>query len=55
MGSTYTSRALPAEVLVDGADMHLVRRRRSPEAMMQEESLPPPLLGDACRAAGAAR
>ncbi|MFT4179843.1 MAG: diaminopimelate decarboxylase [Thermomonas sp.] len=37
MGSTYNSRPLPAEVLVDGGRYAVVRRRQSFDAMIAEE------------------
>ncbi|BBE73096.1 diaminopimelate decarboxylase [Oharaeibacter diazotrophicus] len=39
--STYNTRPLIPEVLVDGADWHLVRPRPSYDAMIGEDSLPP--------------
>ena len=41
MGSTYNSRPLPPEVLVDGDRWCVVRARRDVEAMIGDESIPP--------------
>lgn len=41
MGSTYNSRPLAPEVLVDGDRWAVVRSRRDVEAMIADESLPP--------------
>ncbi|GAB2789680.1 diaminopimelate decarboxylase [Halomonas shantousis] len=41
MASNYNSRARPAEVMVDGAEMHLVRRRERLEDLWAGESLLP--------------
>jgi len=41
MGSTYNSRPLPAEVLVNGADWSVVRKRQELEALVDGESIPP--------------
>ena len=41
MGSTYNSRPLAPEVLVDGGDWAVVRARRDVDAMLQDEQLPP--------------
>jgi diaminopimelate decarboxylase len=40
MASTYNTRPLPAEVLVDGPQFAVVRPRRSVEAMLAEERVP---------------
>jgi diaminopimelate decarboxylase len=40
MGSTYNSRPLPPEVLVDGECHHLVRSRQPLESLYQFESIP---------------
>lgn len=41
MGSTYNSRPLPPEVLVDGDRWAVVRERRDVEAMIGDEAMPP--------------
>jgi diaminopimelate decarboxylase len=41
MASTYNARPLAPEVLVDGADFHVVRARWTVEDQMQLETLPP--------------
>lgn len=41
MASTYNSRALAPEVLVDGSDWAVVRPRRGTEAFLADESVPP--------------
>ena len=41
MSSNYNSRPRAAEVIVDGADMHLVRRRESVEELYAGESVLP--------------
>jgi diaminopimelate decarboxylase len=41
MASTYNSRALPAEVLVDRANWAVVRERRALEALLADETVPP--------------
>ena len=41
MGSTYNSRPLPPEVLVDGDRWAVVRERRDVQAMIGDELLPP--------------
>lgn len=41
MGSNYNSRALPAEVLVNGKHVALVRKRQHIEDIWQDESLAP--------------
>lgn len=41
MASTYNSRALAAEVMVDGANWALVRARQPIEALIAADSLPP--------------
>lgn len=40
MASNYNSRPRPAEVMVDGAEAHLVRRRETWEDIVRGESLP---------------
>jgi len=40
MASTYNSRALVAEVLVNGADWAVVRERRDTEAFLRDEHVP---------------
>jgi diaminopimelate decarboxylase len=40
MGSTYNSRPLAAEVLVEGDRWAVVRERRDVEAMIREEKMP---------------
>ena len=40
MSSTYNSRPLAAEVLVDGARTQLIRRRQTLEEMVEDEILP---------------
>jgi diaminopimelate decarboxylase len=40
MSSNYNSRPRAAEVLVDGARVHLVRRRESLEELFAHESIP---------------
>ena len=42
MGSTYNTRARPAEVLVDGAQAHLIRARESISDIFRSERLIPP-------------
>jgi len=41
MGSTYNSRPLTPEVLVDGAEWAVIRARRGVEALIGDESIPP--------------
>jgi len=41
MASNYNSRGRPAEVLVDGADFHVIRARESFEDLMRLEVIPP--------------
>lgn len=38
MASRYNSMPLPAEVLVDGGELHLIRRRETPEDLMAHEA-----------------
>ncbi len=45
MASNYNTRPRAAEVMVDGAEMHLVRRREKLETLWQDESILP---GVAC-------
>lgn len=40
MGSNYNSKPLAAEVLIDGGQAHLVRRRQTPEDIIAGESIP---------------
>jgi diaminopimelate decarboxylase len=40
MGSTYNSRPLTAEVLVDGSRWAVIRERRDIEATIREETIP---------------
>ena len=40
MGSNYNSRRLPAEVLIDGGEATLIRRRQSWEELLELEDLP---------------
>lgn len=40
MSSTYNSRPLAAEVLVDGDQWHIIRRRQTLEQMVEDELLP---------------
>ncbi len=40
MASTYNSRPLAAEVLVDGNKWHIIRRRQTLEQMVEDECLP---------------
>jgi diaminopimelate decarboxylase len=40
MGSTYNSRALTPEVLVNGADWEVVRKRQDPELFMRDQTIP---------------
>lgn len=44
MASTYNSRPLAAEVMVDGADWAVVRARQDVDALIRAEALPPWLL-----------
>jgi diaminopimelate decarboxylase len=41
MSSNYNTRPRPAEVVVDGADLHLIRKRESIAELMAEETLLP--------------
>ncbi|MFP3365957.1 diaminopimelate decarboxylase, partial [Pseudoalteromonas sp. SIMBA_148] len=41
MASSYNSRCRPAEVMVDGPEMHLVRRRERLEELWTGEQLLP--------------
>ena len=41
MSSTYNSRVRPAEVIVDGAQFHVVRRRETVDQLMENECLFP--------------
>ena len=40
MGSTYNSRPLTAEVLVEGSKWAVIRERRAIEATIREETIP---------------
>lgn len=40
MASNYNARRRPAEVVVDGADVHLVRRRETVEDLLRGERIP---------------
>lgn len=40
MSSNYNSKPFAAEVLVDGSEIHLIRKRQSPEDLIAGESLP---------------
>ena len=42
MASTYNSRGRAAEVLVDGSQAHLIRRRESVQDQMRQEQLVKP-------------
>jgi diaminopimelate decarboxylase len=39
MASNYNTRGRPAEVLVDGKQVHLIRRRETPEELFALESI----------------
>ncbi len=41
MASTYNSRCRPAEVIVDGSDVHCVRRRETIDDLIAGESVLP--------------
>ncbi|MEM7359471.1 MAG: diaminopimelate decarboxylase [Pseudomonadota bacterium] len=41
MASNYNSRVRPPEIMVDGNDMHIVRRRETLEELMQAEAVLP--------------
>jgi len=43
MASNYNSRLRPAEVLVDGSDYHVIRRRETFDDLVQGEVVPPAL------------
>ncbi len=45
MGSTYNSRPLAPEVLVNGSQWSVVRQRQEPEALMRDHEMPPWLAG----------
>jgi diaminopimelate decarboxylase len=45
MGSTYNSRPLPAEVMVNGSQWAVVRKRQDVEALISGEIIPPWLRG----------
>ncbi len=49
MGSTYNSRPLTPEVLVNGAQWSVVRQRQEPEALMRDREMPPWLASGAGR------
>jgi diaminopimelate decarboxylase len=40
MSSNYNTRPRAAEVMVDGAAAHLVRRRETPEQLFAPEAVP---------------
>ena len=40
MSSNYNGRPRPAEILVDGAQAHLIRRRETPEDLFASETIP---------------
>jgi len=40
MASNYNTRAMPAEILVDGDQHHVVRKRQTLRSLWQLESLP---------------
>ena len=40
MSSNYNSKPFAAEVLVDGSDTHLIRKRQTPEDLIAGESIP---------------
>jgi diaminopimelate decarboxylase len=48
MASTYNSRPLAAEVLVNGSDWAVVRERQDVQALIDCDTLPQWLRGDAC-------
>ncbi|MEO0423396.1 MAG: diaminopimelate decarboxylase [Pseudomonadota bacterium] len=52
MSSHYNARPLAAEVLIDGADVHLVRERESLEGLMRGEHLAPGTPGSVDAASG---
>lgn len=43
LSSNYNSRPRPCELLVDGADLHVIRRRETYEDLVRGESIPPEL------------
>lgn len=47
MASTYNSRPLVPEILVDGENFAIVRERQTPEMMLRHEKLPPWMENDA--------
>lgn len=49
MSSTYNQRPRPAEVMVDGADAALIRRRETPEDLMAAELDLPSIFGTLAR------
>jgi diaminopimelate decarboxylase len=44
MASNYNSRLRPAEVLVDGSDYHVIRRRETFDDLVHCEIVPPALV-----------
>ena len=50
MGSTYNSRPLAAEVLVNGSDWAVVRKRQDVEALIRGDTIPPWLREERSRA-----
>ena len=46
MSSNYNSRSRPAEVMVEGKQSHLIRRRETVEELMQGEQLLPEVSGE---------
>ena len=40
MASNYNSRPLPAEVLVDGEKLHVIRERQTLEDLIAHEKIP---------------
>jgi diaminopimelate decarboxylase len=40
MSSNYNSRPRAAEILVDGADAHVVRARETVDSLFEAESIP---------------
>jgi diaminopimelate decarboxylase len=41
MASNYNTRPMPAEILVDGAEAHVVRERQTLEDLLRGEHVPP--------------
>ena len=46
MGSNYNSKPLAAEVLVDGGQAHLIRRRQTFDDLVRGETIPPAVGSD---------